>query len=80
MTMDEAKLMATTYAEKTHEEIIRAAAAVVADAALRLIEADPHQFGKRPCQTCAAVSALINRPFGCLRFNDLATAKFPRGD
>ncbi len=35
------------------------------DAALKLIEADPHQWSPRPCQTCSAVTALVGRPFGC---------------
>lgn len=28
-------------------------------------ERDPHQWSTRPCQTCAAVSELIGRSFGC---------------
>ncbi len=34
-------------------------------AAFKLIEADPHQWSSRPCQTCRAVSLLIGRDFGC---------------
>ena len=37
----------------------------IADALARLIEADPHQWSARPCQTCRAASALLDRPFGC---------------
>jgi hypothetical protein len=36
-----------------------------AETALRLIEADPHDWSKRPCQTCRGVSMLLKRPFGC---------------
>ena len=38
----------------------------VQDAMLRLIEADPHLWSQRPCQTCTAVSALAGRAFGCV--------------
>jgi hypothetical protein len=33
----------------------------------RLIEADPHGWSTRPCQTCTAISALTRRDFGCVR-------------
>lgn len=52
----------------TREEadaVLDAATRRLVDAALRLIEDDPHSFGTRPCQTCTAVSALVGRPFGC---------------
>lgn len=34
-------------------------------AVLRVIEADPHQWGKRPCPSCLAVSNLVGEDFGC---------------
>lgn len=37
----------------------------IAEVICRLIEADPHQWSKRPCPTCRAVSALLGRNFGC---------------
>jgi len=46
-------------------EVITAAAEMLVDAALRAIEADPHQWSTRPCQTCRTVSALVGRAFGC---------------
>jgi len=33
---------------------------------LKLIEENPHEWTKRPCQTCAAVSEILGRPFGCV--------------
>jgi hypothetical protein len=39
----------------------------IAEAVARLFEADPHQWSKRPCQTCLAVSSLLTRPFGCIK-------------
>lgn len=47
------------------KDLIRAAAEVLAHAALDLVEADPHQFSNRPCATCRTVSTLTGRPFGC---------------
>lgn len=52
----------TALLEKV-EHCRRLASAI--DTALKLIETDPHQWSARPCQTCAAVSLLIGRPFGC---------------
>lgn len=49
------------------EEIVQAAANVLMEAVLELLEADPHQFSTRPCSTCRAVSTIIDRPFGCVR-------------
>lgn len=37
-----------------------------AELVARLIEADPHGFGKKGCQTCKSVSAIVGRKFGCL--------------
>jgi hypothetical protein len=36
-------------------------------AMLDVMQADPHQWSTRPCQTCAAVSAMAGRPFGCVK-------------
>lgn len=37
----------------------------ISETVARLFEADPHQYSSRPCQTCRAISSLLNRPFGC---------------
>lgn len=50
----EAKVMALKEGTASTAEVI-----------CRLIEADPHQWSTRPCQTCISVSALLGRPFGC---------------
>lgn len=47
------------------EEAIKAAARVLMDAALDLLQDDPHRWSERPCPTCRAVSAIVARPFGC---------------
>lgn len=49
----------------TREEAL--AQGVIAEAVARVFEVDPHQFSSRPCETCLAVSALLDRPFGCLK-------------
>jgi hypothetical protein len=49
-------------------DLLAAAGRMIADAALDLIQKDPHQWSTRPCQTCSAVSALVRRPFGCEKF------------
>jgi hypothetical protein len=49
------------------EKMIQAAANVLIEAVIRLVEQDPHQFSTRPCSTCRAVSSIIDKPFGCVR-------------
>jgi hypothetical protein len=44
---------------------IQSAAYVLAEAALSVIQADPHQWSERPCQTCKAVGAIFGKAFGC---------------
>jgi len=39
-----------------------------------LIENDPHQWSKRPCATCRAVSAIVGYDFGCLTWADSRSA------
>lgn len=65
--------MGETYQETTLKEVIQAAARVLAEAALKLVESDPHQWSKRPCQTCAAISTILGKPFGCATFSRLET-------
>ena len=48
--------------------VVKAAVIVVMEAAMDLIQRDPHQWGTRPCQTCRAVTALLGKPFGCIRW------------
>ena len=56
---------------KKTEDIIRAAANVIVDPIIRLIEDDPHQWSTRPCQTCKTISSLIGKPFGCVKKAEL---------
>jgi len=51
--------------EQKAEEMIRAAAKMLMSAALQTIQADPHQWSDRPCQTCRAISSLAGQEFGC---------------
>ena len=48
------------------EKVIKAAVNIILGTALDLIQEDPHQWSKRPCSTCRAVSAIIGKPFGCV--------------
>lgn len=49
-----------------HEEVIRAAVNIILKTVLDLIQDDPHLWSKRPCSTCRSISAIINKPFGCV--------------
>ncbi len=48
------------------QKVIKAAALLMAETALQMIEKDPHQYSSRPCETCRVISSLIGRPFGCM--------------
>lgn len=48
--------------------VVRAAALLLLDASLRLIEDDPHDWSERPCPTCRPISAMVGRPFGCYSY------------
>ena len=39
----------------------------VLDAILRLLQDDGHQWSRRPCQTCRAISSLAGYSFGCIK-------------
>lgn len=57
--------------EAAHADLVvashRMTDALLLKPALRLIQADPHLWSKRPCQTCDAVSAIAGEPFGCVK-------------
>lgn len=84
IAQNETARRAKTYSEQTHEEIIRACACVIADVALSLIESDPHQYSKRPCKTCAAISTNLGEAIrmsetrGTVDLNDSIKALFER--
>jgi hypothetical protein len=37
------------------------------DKILVKLQADPHQWSTRPCQTCADISTIVGRSFGCVK-------------
>ena len=57
------------------DEIVQAAARVLMEAALQLIEADSHQWSTRGCQTCRAVGSLVGRSFGCYKYAEMRAAR-----
>lgn len=61
--------------EPTIDEAIRSAARILMSAVLRTLQADPHQWSERPCQTCRAISALAGMPFGCYEYARLKNAR-----
>lgn len=48
-------------------DLRRAEEAVVEAISLRL-DSDPHQWSKRPCSTCADITKVIGRDFGCVAY------------
>ena len=57
------------------ELTIKAAALVIAKAALKLFVADQHCWSTRPCTTCRSISDMIGEPFGCIKFRIKALSK-----
>jgi hypothetical protein len=51
------------------KQIVQAAASVLIDAALRLLQEDPHRWSDRPCPTCRSVSEIAGKPFGCVLYS-----------
>ena len=47
------------------KQMVRVQVDIIMDTVVKTIGMDGHQWSKRPCQTCRAVSSLIGRPFGC---------------
>lgn len=50
------------------KDLIRAAAHIMLEAILELIQDDPHQWSTRPCSTCQAVTSIVGVPFGCMKY------------
>ena len=48
--------------------LVSAAAKQLFDAALNVLQEDPHQWSSRPCSTCQVISAIAKRPFGCVLY------------
>ena len=57
------------------ERAAEAAAAVLFERILDLLQNDPHQWNSRPCPTCRVISTLARRPFGCDKFRLAASAR-----
>ena len=68
---DKTEVQANTHEERTHTEVIQAAARVLVEVVTGLIQNDPHQWSSRPCPTCSAVSTILGKPFGCLTKNKI---------
>ena len=50
------------------QDIIKAAAQIIVDAILAIIQDDPHIWSSRPCRGCNTISSLIGKPFGCYEY------------
>lgn len=40
-----------------------------------VIQKDPHDWGRRPCATCARMSELLGVSFGCRRLHEILGGK-----
>lgn len=52
------------------KKLIQACANIIIDAVAEVIYGDPHQWSKRPCDTCRTISSVIGKPFGCDRYRE----------
>ena len=50
------------------KEIIQAAAQILIDPVLNLLQEDAHSWSDRPCGTCRAISSIVGKPFGCYEY------------
>lgn len=44
---------------------MQACLSILMDAVLGALQADPHSWSERPCQTCKAITGIVGRPFCC---------------
>ena len=51
--------------QRTMKSLLTVSVRMHTDSILSLIQEDPHQWSSRPCPTCRAIGAMIDRPFGC---------------
>ncbi len=51
-------------------QIVKAAASIVIDAVVGLIQVDSHTWSNRPCQSCLDISGMIGKPFGCYKHQE----------
>lgn len=56
--------------EDNLKETIKAAAGVLLDAITDAVFKDPHQWSDRPCETCRVISVIVNKPFGCYKYQE----------
>ena len=52
------------------KRLIKAAANILMDAVLDIVQNDSHLWGSRPCQSCQAISGIIGKPFGCYKYQE----------
>lgn len=52
------------------EKLAQACTLILVKPILELIYSDPHQWSKRPCQTCQSITTIIGKPFGCNRYRE----------
>lgn len=50
------------------EQLIKSCANIIIDTVINVIYADPHQWSKRPCETCKVITGILGKPFGCYRY------------
>lgn len=51
-------------------EEIQAAARILMETVLKLIQNDSHHWSKRPCSTCSSISTIVGKPFGCYKYRE----------
>ena len=52
------------------EKMIKACANILLETVANTIYADPHQWSKRPCETCKAITGILGKTFGCYRYQE----------
>jgi hypothetical protein len=57
------------------EKMIKACVNVIIDTIANAIYADPHQWSKRPCETCKTITGILGKPFGCYRYQEESQEK-----
>lgn len=60
------------------KQAAKIAALIIIESALNILQADPHQWSDRGCNTCRSITALTGKTFGCYRYMEERAAQRAR--
>lgn len=65
LTLEDLNTLAKMLADETEKRCSVLASESLLAAAVRQLGSDRHDWGDRPCSTCAQITKALGEPFGC---------------